>query len=224
MMEKQLSIYIMAVICEHCPLAAFNSLDDIVPYFMQYSTVRGDSQLRQEALYGIGVLAVSLGDTFTKYLADALKNISAVLHDPRAFSNTKAAASETAVASLGKILRYQEQHIPSVNIVFASWLKYLPLKCDEEEARSCHSTLVTLLQRPSFSSFVASNPEACLRLAKIFAAVVNTSLLPSKDHPAARAIIVQLSSRIPREHLSSLTADEQARLTAFVNSTSSPSS
>ena len=221
MMEKQLSIYLMAVICEHCPLAAFNSLDDIVPYFMQYSTARGDSQLRQEALYGIGAMAVTLGDTFSKYISDALKNISVVLRDPRAFSNAKAAASETAVASLGKILRYQERHIPSVNTVFSFWLKHLPLKCDEEEARSCHNTLITLLQRPSFSSFVASNPEACLRLAKIFASVVNTELLASKDHAAARSIIVQLSSRIPREHLSSLTPEDQARLTAFVNSTPS---
>jgi len=218
MMEKQLALYLMAVVCDHCPFAAFNSLDEIVPYFMQYSTAKGDSQLRQEALYGIGALAATLGDTFSEYLTQSLKNISAVLRDPRAFSTSKAAASETAVASLGKILRYHEARIPAAHIVFTSWLRHLPLKCDEEEARICHSNLVILLQRPAFLSAVESDPQMCIHVAKIFASIVNTPLLSSEDHPVIRKILIQLSSHIPRDQISAVSPEDQARLTSFMNS------
>ena len=225
MLEKQLALYLMAVVCEQCPFAAFNAVGDFAPHFLHYAADMSDTQLRQEALYGLGALAATLGPAFAPYLAPALQRLAAVLRDPRARTGSRLAATETAAAALAKVLLAHDAHVPAAPDVFAAWLRHLPLRGDEDEARACHHALVLLLQRPVFASAAAASPAVRARVAKIFAGIVGTPLLAPADAPAVRAALVALAPALTPDAAAAegLTPQDRDRLTAFVSDSSSSS-
>lgn len=87
------------------------------------------ADLRQCAVYGVGIVAAKCGEGFRPYLSVAMERISAIMGAEDARGEDNEQAYDNAVAVLGKILAHQ---VPAGGTegaeLAATWLRALPLK------------------------------------------------------------------------------------------------
>ena len=105
-----------------------------------------EPKLRRAALYGLGVIAEHGGKLLTRAAAaDVAGKLLACLSAPDARYSANLDNSEVAAAALGKVLVHRAQAVdPSAALPV--WLSFLPLRTDEDEARSAITSLCKLLE------------------------------------------------------------------------------
>lgn len=174
-----------------------------------------DSDVRQAALFGVGVCAQVGGNIFmTAGGAEVASDLERVIRDPNARSESSESATDNAVCALMKIMEYQPSCIGgkarSYGILI---LEYLPAKADESEARVMHAALVRFVQNsdPRIMGERGSNLHIVL---SVLVSVLGTPLLDEEYTRLAIDTIKGLQSRYPAELLQSAMAhlsDEQRR-------------
>ncbi|EGR31191.1 hypothetical protein IMG5_116170 [Ichthyophthirius multifiliis] len=109
------------------------------------------SQVRQAAVYGIGIFAqVTPTAQFSVYAQGLVKTLLASIAYPQGSEKEKTYghAKDNAISSLGKIIRYQSESL-SLNEILGLWLNNLPLKFDKQEGVFQHRLLAELtINRP----------------------------------------------------------------------------
>lgn len=104
----------------------------ILEQMLKFSTHK-NADIRQSAVFGIGVCAQSVDSTtFSPFLAQALSNIKTVLTDPKARNDTYTIATDCAVGALGKIALYHNAGL------LEEWVNFLPIKAELDEAQCVH--------------------------------------------------------------------------------------
>ena len=123
-----------------------NSL--LVPELIKFA-YHQSKNVRQSAVYAIGLAALFGGGSFDRYVDAAAEACNFVINLPEAFGIELIESSECAVGALGKIaVVYREDLIPC-------WIKYLPLRSDPEEASV--STNLFFKNYPKIQKFDTSN-------------------------------------------------------------------
>jgi HEAT repeat protein len=92
-----------------------------------------DPQVRQAAVYGVGVCAQYGGALFAAQIGEALNVIHGIVNAPNARDEDNGFASDNAISALGKMILFQPEALGSNRAAAVGiFLAYLPVVTDEE--------------------------------------------------------------------------------------------
>eukprot|EP00891_Asterochloris_glomerata_P002388 jgi/Astpho2/2388/Aster-05646 len=145
--EKRIGVCIMDDVLEYSAEGSAKFGGSICPLLLENSKAQ-DCGLRQCAVYGLGMLAQHRQHIFQPIAAEAVQCMVTMIQSPDGRSEPNAAATENAVAALGRVLAYSAGTLPDQGAQLAElWLHALPLTEDKQEAEGQHALLVEFLDR-----------------------------------------------------------------------------
>ncbi len=161
--RMKFGLFILDDMVEHLGPSYFapDQYQIIVQTVCQFANNKSAS-LRQAAAYGIGVIAQHGGDAFAPHIQMCLSSLeSAINYEMSGKVNTKKSKStqfyharDNAIASLGKVLKYQKNLIKQNQEIYTQlatrWISLLPITHDIEEAQ---------LQFEFLAEFILQEPE-----------------------------------------------------------------
>lgn len=154
-----------------------------------------DMELRQAALFGIGLCAQHGGAGFAPYRTEALQTLLHVMGQPDARTKDKESGTDNAAASLGKIAQFQPNpaaHEPmgvgTAEEIFGSWLAYLPLRGDLQESVLVNQQL-SLLVEANHVALLGPNNANLPRIMSIFAEILETELVEEETEKRIQGIL-----------------------------------
>eukprot|EP00831_Metopus_contortus_P021854 TRINITY_DN1985_c0_g1_i1.p1 TRINITY_DN1985_c0_g1~~TRINITY_DN1985_c0_g1_i1.p1 ORF type:complete len:588 (-),score=104.43 TRINITY_DN1985_c0_g1_i1:23-1786(-) len=165
----------------------------IVPIILNYTT-KQEPDLRQAACYGVGCLAKSGGTVFKEFAGQCLESLGKAI-EIKIHSKTLEEgleAKDNAIASIGKILKYQPTSV-SFPEIWSKWLLLLPIKEDKDEAKDTHKFVVdTLIQYPEAA--IGADGKLLGEIIRILVQVFETKLVSKETRHDIVKAIKQLSA------------------------------
>jgi len=143
--DRSAALCVFDDLIEHCSAdgGAERYIASLLPFYLQYSQ-DANTEVRQAAVYGIGVLAefgkAFLGEAEQQQCAQAMLQ---VVEHAEAWSEDNATASDNAVSALGKLCKLSDNIAAAA---FPRWLKQLPLSADKSEAILVHGQLAAFVE------------------------------------------------------------------------------
>jgi len=143
--DRSAALCVFDDLIEHCSVdgGAERYIASLLPFYLQYSQ-DANTEVRQAAVYGIGVLAefgkAFLGEAEQQQCAQAMIQ---VMEAPEAWFEDNATASDNAVSALGKLCKLSDNIAAAA---FPRWLKVLPLSADKSEAILVHGQLAAFVE------------------------------------------------------------------------------
>ena len=89
---------------------AFLCAQSLLPIMIGYCS-DSDMNVRQAAVYGVGLCAKVGGTSFAPVVQDALSRIVTMLQLPDARAKENGHSTDNAVAALGKLISFQSQYV-----------------------------------------------------------------------------------------------------------------
>ncbi|KAG1347591.1 hypothetical protein COCNU_06G014200 [Cocos nucifera] len=127
--------------------------------------------VRQAAVYGVGVCAEFGGSVFRPLVGEALSRLNNVIRHPDALHSDNVMAYDNAVSALGKICQFHRDSIDAAQVVPA-WLSCLPIKGDLIEAKVVHDQLCSMVER-SDKELLGPNNQYLPKIISVFAEMEN---------------------------------------------------
>ncbi|KAK2641516.1 hypothetical protein Ddye_023279 [Dipteronia dyeriana] len=143
--ERRIAICIFDDVAEQCREAALKYYDTFLPFLLEACNDE-NSDVRQAAVYGLGVCAEFGGPVFKPLVGEALSRLNVVIRHPNAQQSENVMAYDNAVSALGKICQFHRDSIDASQVVPA-WLNCLPIKGDLIEAKVVHDQLCSMVER-----------------------------------------------------------------------------
>eukprot|EP01105_Mastigella_eilhardi_P026497 TRINITY_DN7714_c0_g1_i1.p1 TRINITY_DN7714_c0_g1~~TRINITY_DN7714_c0_g1_i1.p1 ORF type:complete len:1071 (-),score=317.30 TRINITY_DN7714_c0_g1_i1:72-3230(-) len=122
--------------------AAIGLIPQFVPLLLA-NAVGASPQLRQAAVYGLGVTGLKAGAAFLPYATEALNVLHCVVQQPGSREGENVHPTENAISAIIKICLSQPT-LPNRGEHLSTWVGYLPVTEDEEEFRYCYEGLCAL--------------------------------------------------------------------------------
>ncbi|WCJ43619.1 ARM repeat superfamily protein [Euphorbia peplus] len=219
--ERRIAICIFDDVVEHCREAALKYYDTYVPFLLEACTDQ-NPDVRQAAVYGVGICAEFGASVFKPLVGEALAKLNAVIHDPNALHPDNVMAYDNAVSALGKICEFHRDCIDAAQ-VFPAWLSCLPIKGDLIEAKIVHDQLCSLVER-SDRELLGPNNQYLPKIVLVFAEVICAGKDLASEQTASRMInlLRQLQQTVPPATLastwSSLKPQQQLALQSILSS------
>ncbi|KAK9986830.1 hypothetical protein SO802_031781 [Lithocarpus litseifolius] len=219
--ERRIAICIFDDVVEHCHEAALKYYDTYLPFLLEACNDES-SDVRQAAVYGIGVCAEFGGSVFKPLVGEALTRLDVVIRHPNALHSDNVMAYDNAVSALGKICQYHRDSIDAAQVVPA-WLSFLPIKGDLIEAKIVHDQLCSMAER-SDRELLGPNNQYLPKIVAVFAEVLCAGKDLATDQTASRMInlLRQLQQTLPPSTLastwSSLQPQQQLALQSILSS------
>ncbi|XP_055814575.1 uncharacterized protein LOC129884270 isoform X2 [Solanum dulcamara] len=143
--ERRIAICIFDDVAEQCREAALKYYDTYLPFLLEACNDESPD-VRQAAVYGLGVCAEHGGSAFKSLVGEALSRLNVVLRHPNAVQPENVMAYDNAVSALWKICNFHRDSIDSAQVIPA-WLNCLPIKGDMIEAKVVHDQLCSMVER-----------------------------------------------------------------------------
>ncbi|KAL9436420.1 hypothetical protein AB3S75_022466 [Citrus x aurantiifolia] len=219
--ERRIAICIFDDVMEHCREAALKYYDTYLPFLLEACNDE-HPDVRQAAVYGIGVCAEFGGSVFKPLVGEALSRLNFVIRHPNALHSDNVMAYDNAVSALGKICQFHRDSIDAAQVVPA-WLGCLPLKGDLIEAKVVHAQLCSMVER-SDGEILGPNHQYLPKIVTIFAEVLCGGKDLVTEQTASRMInlLRQLQQSLPPSTLastwSSLQPQQQLALQSILSS------
>ncbi|KAL5767885.1 hypothetical protein ACOSP7_014471 [Xanthoceras sorbifolium] len=219
--ERRIAICIFDDVVEHCREAALKYYDTYLPFLLEACN-DANPDVRQSAVYGIGVCAEFGGSVFKPLVGEALSRLNAVIMHPNALHSDNVMAYDNAVSALGKICQFHRDSIDAAQVVPA-WLSCLPIKGDLIEAKVVHDQLCSMVER-SDGEILGPNHQYLPKIVTIFAEVLCAGKDLATEQTASRMInlLRQLQQSLPPSTLastwSSLQPQQQLALQSILSS------
>ncbi|XP_065851907.1 uncharacterized protein [Euphorbia lathyris] len=219
--ERRIAICIFDDVVEHCREAALKYYDTYVPSLLE-ACIDETPDVRQAAVYGVGVCAEFGASVFKPLVGEALAKLNVVIHDPNALHPENVMAYDNAVSALGKICEFHRDCIDAAQ-VFPAWLSCLPIKGDLIEAKIVHDQLCSMVER-SDRELLGPNNQYLPKIVLVFAEVICAGKDLASDQTASRMInlLRQLQQTVPPATLastwSSLKPQQQLALQSILSS------
>lgn len=196
--ERRIAICIFDDIAEQCRESALKYYDTYVPFLLEASN-DDNSDVRQAAVYGLGVCAEFGGHTFRPLVGEALSKLNNLIRHPEAQHPDNIMAYDNAVSALGKICQFHRDGIDAAQVIPA-WLVCLPIKDDKIEAKVVHDQLCSMVER-SDSHVLAHLP----KVYSIFVEVLSNGKELASDETTTRMINVlkRFQQTLPPDFLAS---------------------
>uniref|UniRef100_A0A7S0J6U6 TOG domain-containing protein n=1 Tax=Calcidiscus leptoporus TaxID=127549 RepID=A0A7S0J6U6_9EUKA len=194
--DRTAAICVFDDVIEHCSAAGVSDkyIPSLYTALLQYS-VDPSTEVRQAAVYGIGLLAQHVNDgVFTLQMQEqAAQTMLTVSSAADAFEEEKASATDNAVSALGKICRRSE---PIAAVAMPRWLNMLPLKADKAEACAVHKLLVELVEA-SHAQLLGAQHERLPQVLCVFGQLLNTDLIDEDLNPRIVSLLKQVYQGLP---------------------------
>ncbi|OUZ99546.1 HEAT [Macleaya cordata] len=219
--ERRIAICIFDDIAEQCREAALKYYDTYLPFLLEACNDE-NADVRQAAVYGIGVCAECGGSVFKPLVGEALSRLNVVIRHPNALSSDNVMAYDNAVSALGKICRFHRDSIDAAQVVPA-WLSCLPIKGDLIEAKIVHDQLCSMVEG-SDGELLGPNNQYLPKIVAVFAEVLCAGKDLATDQTSSRMInlLRQLQQTLPPSTLamtwSSLQPQQQLALQSILSS------
>lgn len=199
-----------------------NVINGTMPAMRAY-TADVDEDVRRAACFGLGVCAQVGGEVFASSGgSEVVGDLERVIRNPNAREENCEAATDNAVSALMKIMEFQASCMGDKGGSYGVLiLDYLPAKCDENEARVMHCSLIRFVQA-SDVRIVGENYRNVPKILSVLLSVLGTGLIDEEYTRHAMGVIKGMQTQYPAEVLqgaSALLTDEQRqKLQAVVNS------
>ncbi|EOY10577.1 ARM repeat superfamily protein isoform 2 [Theobroma cacao] len=219
--ERRIAICIFDDVAEHCREAALKYYDTYLPFVLEACNDE-NPDVRQAAVYGLGVCAEFGGSVFKPLVREALSRLDAVIRHPNALHADNVMAYDNAVSALGKICQFHRDSIDAAQIVPA-WLSCLPIKGDLIEAKLVHDQLCSMVER-SDQELLGPNNQYLPKIVAVFAEVLCAGKDLATEQTASRMInlLRHLQQSLPPSTLastwSSLQPQQQLALQSILSS------
>ncbi|KAK4355053.1 hypothetical protein RND71_027247 [Anisodus tanguticus] len=219
--ERRIAICIFDDVAEQCREAALKYYDTYLPFLLEACNDESPD-VRQAAVYGLGVCAEHGGSVFKSLVGEALSRLNVVLRHPNVVQPENVMAYDNAVSALGKICIFHRDSIDSAQVIPA-WLNCLPIKGDLIEARVVHDQLCSMVER-SDRELLGPNNEYLPKVVQVFAEVLCAGKDLVTEQTASRMITLlrQLQQTLPPATLdsiwSSLQPQQQVALQSMLSS------
>ncbi|KAK9671724.1 hypothetical protein RND81_12G050400 [Saponaria officinalis] len=218
--ERRIAICIFDDVVEHCRDAALRYYDTFLPFLLEACNDE-DPDVRQAAVYGLGVCAELGGSVFKPLVGESLSRLNAVLRHPNASHSENVMACDNAISALGKICQFHRDNIDAAQIV-PMWLNSLPIKGDLIEAKVVHELLCTMVER-SDRDLLGQNNQYLPKIVAVFAEILCAGKDLATEQTASRMInlLRQLQQTLPPATLattwSSLQPQQQLALQSILS-------
>ncbi|GFY98998.1 ARM repeat superfamily protein [Actinidia rufa] len=166
--EGRIAICIFDDVAEQCREAALKYYDTYLPFLLEACNSE-NPDVRQAAVYGLGVCAEFGGSVFKPFVGEALSRLIIVIRDPNALQPENIMSYDNAVSALGKICQFHRDTIDSAQVV-PVWLSCLPIKGDLIEAKVVHDQLCSMVER-SDMELLGPNNQYLPKIVAVFAEV-----------------------------------------------------
>ncbi|KAH9740593.1 TOG domain-containing protein [Citrus sinensis] len=143
--ERRIAICIFDDVAEQCREAALKYYETYLPFLLEACNDE-NQDVRQAAVYGLGVCAEFGGSVVKPLVGEALSRLNVVIRHPNALQPENLMAYDNAVSALGKICQFHRDSIDAAQVVPA-WLNCLPIKGDLIEAKIVHEQLCSMVER-----------------------------------------------------------------------------
>ncbi|GAB4835111.1 hypothetical protein Ancab_000019 [Ancistrocladus abbreviatus] len=219
--ERRIAICIFDDVAEQGREAALKYYDTYLPFLLEACNDE-NPDVRQAAVYGLGVCAEFGGSVFKPLVGEALSRLNVIIRDPSALQPENVMAYDNAVSALGKICQFHRGSIDSAQIIPA-WLSCLPIKGDLIEAKVVHDQLCTMFER-SDVELLGPNNQYLPKIIGVFAEVLSAGRDLVTEETANRMInlLRQLQQTLPPATLastwSSLQPQQQLALQSILSS------
>ncbi|XP_052196429.1 uncharacterized protein LOC127803875 [Diospyros lotus] len=219
--ERRIAICIFDDVAEHCREAALKYYDKYLPFVLEACNDE-NPDVRQAAVYGLGVCAEFGGSGFKPLVGEAISRLNVVIMSPTALQSENVMAYDNAVSALGKICLFHRNSIDSAQIVPA-WLNCLPIKGDLVEAKMVHDQLCSMVER-SDGELLGPNNQYLPKILMVFAEILCAGKDLATEQTASRMInlLKQLQQILPPSTLastwSSLQPQQQVVLQSILSS------
>ncbi|KAE8678828.1 Detected protein of confused Function [Hibiscus syriacus] len=199
--ERRVAICIFDDVAEHCREAALKYYDSYLPFLLEACNDE-NPDVRQAAVYGLGVCAEFGGPVFKPLVGEALSRLNAVIRHPNALLPENVMANDNAVSALGKICLFHRDSIDATQVVPA-WLNCLPIKGDLFEAKVVHEQLCSMVER-SDNEVLGPDHHFLPKIVAVFAEVLCDKDLAT-EQTASRMVYLlkQLQQTLPPAALAS---------------------
>jgi hypothetical protein len=142
-------------------------------------------ELRQAAVFGIGITSLALGEDFKPALPTVLQLLCRAIELPKAeddYQKFFMTVKENAVASLGKIIQFFGPSLPHENLqqLAMYWLKNLPIQHDQKEATQQHKFLTYLITRQP-PVFNLSDADTLRAIISVFSRIAQKKKLADEE-------------------------------------------
>ncbi|KAI4348458.1 hypothetical protein L6164_009181 [Bauhinia variegata] len=200
--ERRIAICIFDDVVEHCHEAALKYYDSYLPFLLEACNDEYPD-VRQAAVYGVGVCAEFGGSVFKPLVGEALSRLDTVIRHPNALHSDNVMAYDNAVSALGKICQFHRDSINATQIVPA-WLSCLPIKGDLIEAKVVHEQLCSMVER-SDRELLGPNHQYLSKIVAVFAEVLCAGNDLATEQTTSRMInlLRQLQQTLPPSTLAS---------------------
>ncbi|KAF5471346.1 hypothetical protein F2P56_011788 [Juglans regia] len=218
--ERRIAICIFDDVAEQCHEAALKYYDTFLPFLLEACNDE-NPDVRQAAVYGLGVCAEFGGSVFKPLVGEALSRLNIVIRHPNAVEPDNVMAYDNAVSALGKICQFHRDSIDSAQVVPA-WLNCLPIKGDLIEAKVVHEQLCSMVER-SDGEVLGPNNQYLPKIVAVFAEVLCAGKDLATEQTASRMInlLRQLQQTLPPSTLaqtwSSLQPQQQLALQSILS-------
>jgi len=224
--ERQVALCFFDDIVEHGGQLSQQYYPHFVPLMMEYARDT-DPGVRQAAVFGIGVCSQFGGDMFKSLVTEGFKRLLEIVQQEDARSETNVNASENAISSMSKIIRYQthallENNTVNLPTIMGLWLNLLPVEEDELESKVTYDNLCFFLEDPSFSPHAFGNQFQNLpKILSIFGQICETSLINDEIHNRIVAIVKRIIASCPpdviQQLFTSLSNEHKTKLQRLVS-------
>lgn len=183
--ERRIAICIFDDVAEQCQEAAVKYYDTYLPFLLEACS-DSNADVRQAAVYGIGVCAEFGGPKFKPLVGETLSRLNVVISQPNARDGENIMATDNAVSALGKICQFHRDSIDAAQVIPA-WLSCLPIKGDLIEAKIVHEQLCSMVER-SDAEILGPNNQYLPKIVSVFAEVLCAGKDLGTDHTIARMV------------------------------------
>ncbi|KAL8170916.1 hypothetical protein V2J09_022720 [Rumex salicifolius] len=219
--ERRIAICIFDDVAEQCHEAALKYYNTYLPLLLEACNDEYPD-VRQSAVYGLGVCAEFGGPVFQPLVGEALSRLNVLIQQPNARQSENVMAYDNAVSALGKICQFHRDSIDATQVIPA-WLSCLPIKGDLIEAKVVHDQLCSMVER-SDGVLLGPNNQYLPKIVCVFAEVLCAGKDLATEQTASRMISLlrQLQKTLPPATLastwSSLQPQQQLALQSILSS------
>ncbi|GAB2286974.1 hypothetical protein Dimus_021362 [Dionaea muscipula] len=219
--ERRIAICIFDDVAEQCREAALKYYDLYLPFLLEACNDK-NPDVRQAAVYGLGVCAEFGGSVFKPLVGEALSRLNVIIRDPDTLQSENVMAYDNAVSALGKICLFHRDRIDSAQIIPA-WLSCLPIKGDLIEAKVVHDQLCSMVER-SDRELLGPNNQYLPKIIAVFAEVLCAGKDLATEQTASRIInlLRHLQQTLPPATLASTWSSLQPQQQLALQSILSP--
>ncbi|GFR44315.1 hypothetical protein Agub_g5527 [Astrephomene gubernaculifera] len=218
--ERRIAICLVDDLLENSPAGMIKHFNNVLPMLLESARCTDHADLRQCAVYGLGVMAAKGPvEAFRPHAAAIAELLANIVRQPDAKNEDNDMATDNAVSALGRILAHHGEALGADGgaALAALWVGNLPLKVDLVEATAMHEQLVQMCE--------AQDPRIvphAAKVASVFAEVLGggKSYVSGPVGLRMAQLLLRLQSAVPAEAISSVlstfNAKQQASYQGFM--------